>query len=308
MNQASSHASIFKSRLTLYASLMSAIAMVVPLETQSNLNAAAILLVKAAVEAIWKLVLNQKADLVQSGNPVKPFAILSFAAALSLSMALIKQDGHGKDPLSNVLKTIIGSSEGRPHADEIQPCPHKSFCRFYAMFGFIRSFTIGYIFMFSLSSTRHPIRAIKSNYRLLGSRKSLKFAIFLGTLSAIFKGAMCYQRNANWDLPVKTDPRYQAAISGFLAGLSSIIFPSNQLSSYMIWKTLFSFYRSRVTNRHTGHEASSSRVSRSLMVNLVFIMSASTVLMFYSTRPELLPKSYVRTIENIVPRRYFGQL
>ena len=313
--------SLSTSKTTVFAALMLSTMMVIPLERQSRINTVTVLFLKASTEAIYKALFQSNA--VENTDTSKNPAIILYAASLAISLALVKRDGYKNDPLSRILRTIMGTGESAQISynsrrastksnessdieiltsedEDITPqlpnCRHASWCSVYASLGFGRAFACGYLWLVTLNGTKHPFRLLKHTTDVLFDRKALKFGLFLGVMSSSYKLMMCtIRRHYQIDTPIS------ALAAGTLAGVfSGRIFPSNQLALYMFWKTAFSVYWSHLKDEKD------SKTYATLIINGLFCFSSATVLMFYFTNPNLLPRAYVRACDQIVPRKYFG--
>lgn len=294
---------------TIFSSIFVSSCATIPMESQSKINTITILLVKAATEAIYKILTADGSSQMVVGSDDhsisgKKLSVLIFASSLSISLFLIKKNGYRKDAISKVLRAILGEGESFKSDEERKKicmnssqeeslCPHSYSCTIYSVLGFIKPFLMGYTWLLFLEASRHPFRAIRNNWTMLLDTKSLKFGLFLGTLSATYKSLSCFFRHLT-----KEDEPIHSLTSGFIAGLSLMIFPSNQVTLYMFWKTLFSVYWIIVKSsswRYSAH-----------FINGLFSLSSSLVILLYLVQPNLLPKSYVRACDQLIPSKYSG--
>lgn len=288
--------------LTIFGSILFSSSVTIPIESQPKINTVTILLVKAATEAIYKiLTVEENSTSITSDDHSatgKKLSVLVFATSLSISLYLIKKNGYRKDAISKVLRSILGDGESlttpqESSALEGSVCQHSNSCIMYALTGFLKPFLMGYSWLIFLEASRHPFRAVRNNWTMLLDSKSLKFGLFLGTLSATYKSLCCFFRHlTNEDEPI------HSLTSGFVAGLSLIIFPSNQVTLYMMWKTLFSVYWIAVKTSNWKYSVH--------FINGLFSLSSSIVILLYLVQPELLPKSYVRACDQIIPSKFSG--
>lgn len=285
---------------TIYSSVVAGTLCVIPIGSQSKINTITILLVKAAAEAFYKSKINyneSSAAIESSSNGQNGFSILVFSSCLSISLYLTKKYGYKKDPLSKLLKLLFGTSEEAKSDEEMATdivCTHDSSCFFYILTGFIKPFILGYSWMTVLEISRHPFRAIKNNLSILMEQKSVKFALFLGTMASSYRFIMCLLRKKDG----KDDPN-NSLTAGFISGLSLTIFPSTQLTLFMFWKTLFSVYWMLV-------KTSNWKYSK-VLVNALFSLSSATVILMYLTKPDSLPKSYVKACDKVLPTKYINE-
>lgn len=292
--------------LTIFGSILVSSCATIPIESQSKINTVTILLAKAATEAIYKIVTSdgssQLIDIDDHSVAGKKLSVLVFASSLSISLYLIKKNGYRKDALSKVLRSILGDGEsyksdqngssGNPETHK-PVCEHSYSCVTYCALGFLKPFLMGYSWLIFLEASRHPFRAIRDNWTMLLNSKSLKFGLFLGTLSATYKSLCCFFRKLTQE-----DEPIHSLTSGFVAGLSLVLFPSNQVTLYMFWKTLFSVYWIVVKSSQWKYSV--------LFINGIFSLSSSIVILLYLVQPDLLPRSYVRACDQIIPPKYSG--
>lgn len=289
--------------LTIFGSILLSSCATIPIESQSKINTVTILLVKAAAEAIYKIVTSDGTSLPVNIDDHsiagKELSVLIFAASLSISLYLIKKNGYRKDAISKVLRSILGDGEScksEQDGTSVNPkthCQHSYSCVWYSALGFLKPFLMGYSWLIFLEASRHPFRAVRDNWTMLLNSKSLKFGLFLGTLSATYKSLCCFFRHLTGE-----DEPIHSLTSGFVAGLSLIIFPSNQITLYMFWKTLFSIYWIVVKSSQWKYSV--------LFINGIFSLSSSLVILLYLVQPDLLPRSYVRACDQVIPTRYSG--
>lgn len=295
--------------LTIFGGIFASSCATLPIESQSKINTVTILLAKAAAEAIYKIIMSdgttQLVEVDDHSVVGKELSVLVFASSLSISLYLIKKNGYRKDALSKVLRTILGDGESKSdqdgsnitrkiHTPSDEPiCSHSHSCVIYSALGFLKPFLTGYSWLIFLEASRHPFRTIRDNWTILLNSKALKFGLFLGALSATYKSLCCFFRRLT-----REDEPIHSLTSGFVAGLSLIIFPSNQVTLYMFWKTLFSVYWIVVKSSQWKYSF--------LFINGIFSLSSSLVILLYLVQPDLLPRSYVRACDQVIPTKYSG--
>lgn len=214
-------------------------------------------------------------------------------------------------------------------------CRHSGSCASYAMLGGIRAFVVGYMWLITLNNYKRPFKLLNYIFRgggrqivnavnlnpvqrpfsravskfganIVFDSKAIKFGLFLSSMATSYKLIMCVMRTQ-----LKRDDGNCALAAGAISGLiSGQVFPSNQVALYLFWKTIFNYYYKQFTDsvKSSRKQLNSVKLRRNLFVNCLFCLSSTTVLMFYLFRPDMLPRSYVRAVDQIVPRRLFGQL
>lgn len=279
---------------SIYSSVVAASLCVCSFGSRTKIDTITILLVKASFEAFFKLLNSTEDSSALVSEKRNGLFILTFSSCLSISLYMAKRFGYKKDPLSKLLKILFGTSEEAKADDAMATdaiCPHDSNCSLYVLSGFLKPFILGYSWMTVLEVTRHPFRAIKNNLSILLDQKSMKFALFLGTMTSTYRLIMCFQRKQQGK-----DNATNALRAGLVSGLSMALFPSSQLTMFMFWKTLFSLYWMVVKTSKWQYA--------NQLVNGLFSLSSATVILLYLTKPDSLPKSYVKACDKVLPKRF----
>ena len=279
---------------SIYSSVVAASLCICSFGSRTKIDTITILLVKASVEAFYKLLNNPGESIGPVSRKKNALFIFTFSSCLSVSLFMAKQSGYKKDPLSKLLKVIFGTSEEAKGEDAMATddiCPHDTSCAIYVLSGFVKPFVLGYGWMTVLEVARHPFRAIKNNLSILVDQKSLKFGLFLASMTSSYRLMMCLQRKKEGK-----DSATHALRAGLVSGMSMALFPSSQLTMFMFWKTLFSLYWTVVKSSKWPYS--------NQFVNGLFSLSSATVILLYLTKPDCLPKSYVKACDKVLPKRF----
>eukprot|EP01118_Nematostelium_gracile_P013871 TRINITY_DN5292_c0_g1_i1.p1 TRINITY_DN5292_c0_g1~~TRINITY_DN5292_c0_g1_i1.p1 ORF type:complete len:476 (+),score=76.03 TRINITY_DN5292_c0_g1_i1:168-1430(+) len=137
---------------------------------------------------------------------------------------------------SNLKKKMFGPiSEPPKH----QLCKHQWSCRAYALVGFMKSFSLGFLIRLALKLAPlflNPKKLIKKPSILLDAN-ILRLGLFLGLMNGISRSSICILRALRGK-----DDGLNALFSGYLAGFSFLLNGSTEVAMYVASKAAESLY------------------------------------------------------------------
>jgi hypothetical protein len=101
-----------------------------------------------------------------------------------------------------------------------QMCKHKFGCYENVLRGWYRTFLIGFAIksiLLNLPKIMNPVKFLQNIFNIKKSLDSVRFALFLSCMNAVYKLVLCLMRR------ICKDDRKNSSVAGFLAGLTLII-------------------------------------------------------------------------------------
>ncbi|KAI1305306.1 putative transmembrane protein [Halotydeus destructor] len=181
------------------------------------------------------------------------------------------------------------TSDGR-HAS----CQHSESCAKYSLTGFalpLAATWAGHVVMSCLKRYRRVYADPSVILDIVQSKSSLKFGLFFGTFSAIYKASSCLLRrysdgNRDW----------HGLLGGALAGPSMLIYPNTTITLYLFWKCVETLYWNAINSGHLGYPQ--------LTATIVYALSVSQIAYCVLLAPKHMRPSYMRFIDQITGGRF----
>lgn len=221
--------------------------------------------------------------------------VVLFTFSMTILLYLIKKKGFGHDPVSLVVKFLIGTSEAKkvPAKDSDSICSHSSDCYMYVGRGFGKAFAAGWLVqsgLMTLPKIRHLNGVPSAFLTNLYSRQSMKFGLFLGSFCAIYKGISCYLRQRQ-----KVTEDWHCVVAALAAGPTMLWSPNYTVTLYLTWKMIESMFFIGVDNGWISHP----------FAILHCLYAAGVGLIFYTgvLEPSMLRGSYAKFIDRVTDHR-----
>lgn len=264
-------------------------------------------------------------------KPVRHGEILLFALSLAAWYHLLKTHGFGHDPVSGVVKYLIGRDEAKSRGRQKKSiesdgqdtseittktiskhselpsglrlpggrhacCPHsESACLLYVLRPIPTRFLAGCLIQAVLKLSSKPREFIRNPSGTLSativSDGTLKFGMFLATLVSSGRLTSCALRR----ISNSNKPKLHAAVSGFVAGLSMFWAPRSSLSMYIMWKAIEQYYLM------AAREGKIPYFNFSIMT--IYSFSAAALLYTFALEPGLMRPSYMKFLDNLSDHR-----
>lgn len=280
------------------------------IERTNRRSALALYLVNIATECYYRV-------LVQA-NYIKPIPkgeVILFAVSMSLLMYLNRIRGMSNDPISFVIRYLIGDNESKRglaknsanhssnsllvngnqelavcYIDKHVSCPHpKQSCYSYSFRNFIRSFSLSYGTIALITLARGMTR-LYTNPKLI--RKSLfnshniRLGLFLAFFTSSYRAFNCFLRR-QFDGPQD----WHALLAGGLAGTSMLISPNSTVATYVTWKCIENLYCYGYQNQQLPNP---NRI-------IPVLYAACVTAIFYGIvlRPNTIRPSYIKFMDTL---------
>lgn len=242
-----------------------------PIEKKSRHGPLAIYVANIATESLAKMMVDK------GYLPRVPFAeTILFTVSMSWLLHSIKKHGYGSDPISFVLKLVLGTSEAKKRVSrskvtpaittvleiddnsnlsdernevkddlglntdqwsaESVACIHQANCVNYVLAGFAKPFIGAFAIQSALKVVKQLPKLIKQPSAFWDIRldsRSLKFALFVGSFSGVYKSVNCYLRRRDGRAE-----NWHGAVAGALAGPAMLFYPNTTIATYILWKTI----------------------------------------------------------------------
>lgn len=225
--------------------------------------------------------------------------VMLFTVSMTILLYLIKKNGLGHDPVSMVLRFLMGTSEAKKVRFEeavdnsAAVCGHRDDCHAYVFRGFVKAFLSGWAAQSALMTLPNirMVKQIPSIFsRNLFSRQSLKFGLFLGSFCSIYKGISCYLRQRQ-----RSTEEWHSIVAALAAGPSMLWSPNSTVTLYLTWKMIESCFFVGVDKGLVQYP----------MPILCCLYAASVGLIFYTgvLEPSMLRGSYTKFIDRVTQHR-----
>lgn len=235
-------------------------------EKKARRRELALYMVNLVIEALFRMGVNRG-----YWRPVKHGLPVLFALASAGLLGFYNSERQSLGNVKHVLDVFVGEKELPDFADRflarnVLPSSFSPFLK-WVISGFIKMTTLGFglRFITSLISSifaRTWPRRIKALIR--GTKRGAKFGIFLGlfsTLSRLMPTAIA---------KVIGHPKTASALAGFLAGCAAFIYPSAELSMYLLVKLIDALFNAGVSRKIITPVAGGDAVVFSTMTGFLF--------------------------------------
>ncbi|XP_060535730.1 transmembrane protein 135-like isoform X2 [Cylas formicarius] len=118
--------------------------------------------------------------------------------------------------------------------DRHHACPHPFGCLYYVVQGGAKMFGVGFAIQVALKfalNSRRVLRSAAAARHLFMRKETLGLGLFLGTYSAVFRGALCALRRLYGE-----DRPWYAVPAGLLAAFAFKRYPDTTVALYVMWK------------------------------------------------------------------------
>ena len=173
-------------------------------------------------------------------------------------------------------------------------CKHKDSCLWYSVNGFYKPFLASWVGYTLMGCARKYQKILKTPGFLaerLFSQRNVRFGLFFGSFSAIFKATSCLLRrysNGNED--------WHGLVAGLAAGPSMLLNPNSTITLYIFWKCIETLY---------WREVKSGRFSNPIMTaNIVYSLSVAQIAFCLLLQPKHMRPSYMKFIDQITGHRF----
>lgn len=276
------------------------------IESPNRRQALALFSLNQATEIVFKRLVNRGYVW-----PLPHGEVLVFATSMALLTRMAAKYGHERDPISTALKLLLGEQEtlepidnnnvhtkdGRAQLFRHHQCRHdESTCLEYVVKASVKGAAIGYFGQLILATAVKPkiglsFAGLRSN---LTSSRTVDFALFLATFSGLYRLTSCGLR---WTLAKSTETTQ--TVAGFVAGLSSILWPSTNLSLYLMWKSFWTIYI-------VHHKFGNISISPESAATGLFAMACGQILYCMPMEQSLVRKSYMSFLDKVTHGRIYG--
>uniref|UniRef100_T1KXV9 Transmembrane protein 135 N-terminal domain-containing protein n=2 Tax=Tetranychus urticae TaxID=32264 RepID=T1KXV9_TETUR len=289
------------------------------IERPHRRSALALYLINIASECLYRVAIKRKLF-----KPIPNGEIMLFTTSMTILMYLYRTRGLGNDPISLLIKGLIGREESKSglaraavvtsngcNNKQFLPtkqsflwsllttshptCPHKTYssCFTYIAHGLIKSFGLTWSILTLISSVKNPSRLMKDPsivLRAARNSKNVRFAGFLGLFVATFRLVNCTLRTS-----CNGSAGWHAALAGSLASLTMTLSPNSTISTYVTWKCIENVYCLGYANGLLPDP-----------VNIIPIIYAACVsIIFYCgvLSPDTVRPSYVKFMDSVTRQR-----
>lgn len=267
-------------------------------------------------------------------KPVWHGETLLFAMSLSAWYYLIKTHGFGHDPVSAVVKLLIGRDEAHSRSRKNQlskgsqngesgssvapackkydvvdafasrhlggkhaSCPHQeASCFQYIVSPIPSRFLLGFTIQFLLKLTGRPLLLLNDPRRAI--RDS-----FMASSNSIKFGLFLVSLVSSGRLTScllrrhsnSNDCQWHGAVSGFVAGLSMFLAPRSSISMYIMWKAVEQYYLLAAKQGRVRYF--------DFTILTIYAASAATILYTFALEPKFVRPSYMKFLDNLSDHR-----
>ena len=189
----------------------------------------------------------------------------------------------------NSLQSFLSSSK---HST----CTHsENSCLNYSLSGFLKPFVATWVGHAVLSSAKKYQQILKDPKIFFADRlfseRSIRFGLFFGTFSAVFKTASCLLRRHS------NGPQdWHGLVAGAAAGPSMLFYPNSTITLYLFWKTLESLYWIQEKKGNFKHPVTTA--------NILYALAVSQIAYCVLLQPKHIRPSYMRFIDQITAHRF----
>lgn len=264
----------------------------IQIERTSRRSALAFYVANIATECIFKIAVSRGYM-----RPVPGADVLIFTLSMTVLLHMIKKKGFGHDPVSLVLRLLMGNSEARKvrfaQNQGSDVCPHASDCRSYVVRGFVKPFLAGcaaHSLLAVLSNAVSVLKRPSTFARHLMSSQSIRCGLFLGSFCSIYKGVNCYLRQRDQSIA-----DWHSLPAALIAGPSILWSRNWTVTQHVTWKMIESLYFVGVDDGLVKHP----------FEILSCIYAASVAVIFYTgvLEPSMLRGSYMKFIDQMTEHR-----
>ncbi|XP_053210764.1 transmembrane protein 135-like [Panonychus citri] len=293
------------------------------IERPHRRSALALYLINIASECLYRVAVKRKLF-----KPIPRGEIILFTTSMTILMYLYRSRGLSNDPISLLIKGLIGREEGKgglARAAAVKSsnnnnntfgssnglihspwsiltryshpsCPHTSYssCFTYITSGLVKSSGLTWSILTLISSFKNPSRLFKDPKTVLSratsNGKNIRFAAFLGLFVSTFRLVNCTLRST-----CGGSADWHAALAGSLAGLTMSLSPNSTISTYVTWKCIENIYCFGFSNGLLPDP-----------VNIIPIIYATCVsIIFYCgvLAPDTVRPSYVKFMDSVTRQK-----
>lgn len=230
------------------------------IERPARRAALTLYLVNIATECLFKVLVRAKRV-----KPIPQGEILLFALSMSILMYFNRTRGLSNDPISLVIRNLIGDNESRRGLKNTRTftpkflqvnnnkeltvsvvnkhpsCPHPDVsCYQYSLRNLFRSFGLSYGLLTLMSLLRRAPILFKDPatvQKIILNKRNIKFGLFLGAYTSVYRAINCFLRRKS------NGPQdWHALLAGALAGSSMFLSPNSTVATYVTWKSIENSY------------------------------------------------------------------
>ena len=268
--------------------------MAIQIERPSRRPALAFYCANIASECLFKIGVSR--GLIR---PLPHGEALLFTLSMTILLYMIRRNGFGNDPVSLVLRFLMGSQETTKEKikfDNNQThslCAHQSTCQEYILQGFLKPFLVGVLGQ-TLLTTALKFNIFAKNplslFNNLLSARSLKFGMFLGSFFGVFKAVNCLLRNESQEWQ-----DWHVIPAALAAGPFMLLSPNSTITLYLTWKMIETVYFNAVKEGYVGHPMETICCLYAMSVGVIFYVGVM--------EPSMLRGSYMKFIDRITEHR-----
>ncbi|XP_015791705.1 transmembrane protein 135 isoform X2 [Tetranychus urticae] len=296
------------------------------IERPHRRSALALYLINIASECLYRVAIKRKLF-----KPIPKGEIMLFTTSMSVLMYLYRIRGLGNDPISLLIKGLIGREESKsgliraantkvavsaksngpnnkkPPLKSNQSfllsllskshpsCPHQTYssCFTYFTHGLIKSSGLTWSILTLISSFKNPSRLMKDPSILLKAVRNGKNLRFAGFLG-LFVATF---RLVNCILRASCggSADWHAALAGSLAGLTMALSPNSTIATYVTWKC--------IENLYCLHYSNGLLPDPVHIIPIIYATSVSIIFYCGVLSPDTVRPSYVKFMDSVTKQR-----